>query len=498
MLIYFRHDNGFLAYPDSQSRLCTNSQQLVDLMHGEITLDSVLGSGTKATFSIPFNKAQFHGGSSPLIDLASIPERLRSETSVSGCGSDPERISSTPPQVTLDATGHSTHHRRLPSAEMTGNRPSLANNSHDHEQILHASERKTIHVLVVEDNAINQQIALKTIEKLGFSVNAVWNGREALDYLMDTPTPTRPKPDVILMDVQMPILDGYRATHLIRHHNPYASLPGMRAVPIVAMTASAIQGDREKCERAGMDDYLAKPVKGKTLEKMLVKWALKGKRHGRHNVSYHSKHTDHDSNCNESDLTSPLQKRNLGPSSTPSSQENLRNRALVEGSRLPNVESEGERGMRHVEAEEKATTLRNDKLINTASEDQMFYHHTTPPATDTMLSRSLPMTAALTEENMGKLSHEQNSVAQTGRLMTTKPKEGGLSSSSSLAGEGGTPSTASSMESLRSETEQDTVARGKFARRNKLNRNDSEMSQLSQLTVTPQSSMERKVAEEWD
>lgn len=71
---------------------------------------------------------------------------------------------------------------------------------------------------------------------------------------------------------QMPICDGYKATHLLRHHVPYKAF--VRDVPIVAMTASAIQGDREKCRRAGMDDYLAKPVQSKTLEKMLVRWSL--------------------------------------------------------------------------------------------------------------------------------------------------------------------------------------------------------------------------------
>lgn len=70
----------------------------------------------------------------------------------------------------------------------------------------------------------------------------------------------------------MPICDGYKATHLLRHHVPYKSY--VRDVPIVAMTASAIQGDREKCRRAGMDDYLAKPVRSQTLEQMLVRWSL--------------------------------------------------------------------------------------------------------------------------------------------------------------------------------------------------------------------------------
>lgn len=72
------------------------------------------------------------------------------------------------------------------------------------------------------------------------------------------------------MDVQMPVVDGMRCTHILRHHSPYKTY--INDVPILAMTASAIQGDREKCRKAGMDDYLAKPVKGKILEKMLVRW----------------------------------------------------------------------------------------------------------------------------------------------------------------------------------------------------------------------------------
>ena len=79
----------------------------------------------------------------------------------------------------------------------------------------------------------------------------------------------------------MPILDGYRSTYLIRNEEPYTSIPGIKTVPIVAMTASAIRGDREKCRDAGMDDYLAKPVKAKSLEQMLVKWALSIKRERR-------------------------------------------------------------------------------------------------------------------------------------------------------------------------------------------------------------------------
>jgi CheY-like chemotaxis protein len=77
------------------------------------------------------------------------------------------------------------------------------------------------------------------------------------------------------MDVKVPIIDGYSATHLIRHHWHYKSTSGH--IPIVAMTASAIHGDRERCMRTRMDDYVAKPVKGKTLKRTLDRWRLKGR-----------------------------------------------------------------------------------------------------------------------------------------------------------------------------------------------------------------------------
>lgn len=120
-------------------------------------------------------------------------------------------------------------------------------------------------------SAIIQQIATKTIQKLGFKVDAVWNGKEALEYLQLAQDGKQTKPDIVLMDVQMPVIDGYKATHILRHHIPYKAYA--KDIPIVAMTASAIQGDREKCRKAGMDDYLAKPVRGALLERMLIKWS---------------------------------------------------------------------------------------------------------------------------------------------------------------------------------------------------------------------------------
>ena len=225
--------------------ICRN---LVDLMHGEIYLESVLGSGTQASFTIPFNKPQLRGKSGPLVNLESIPDRLQGDPSMSGHGSDaiippgtPLITVNNPKKATSDAHRPQAQQKSLPTA-------SLESNTNMSE-----AERRRTHVLVVEDNPINQQIALKTIRKLGFSVNAVWNGKEALEYLLKEHSEKFPMPEIILMDVQMPILDGYRATHIIRHHCPYSSLPGVDTIPIVAMTASAIQGDREKCQRAGME-----------------------------------------------------------------------------------------------------------------------------------------------------------------------------------------------------------------------------------------------------
>lgn len=101
----------------------------------------------------------------------------------------------------------------------------------------------------------------------------------------------------------MPVIDGYKCTHLLRHHLPYKNF--IRDVPIVAMTASAIQGDREKCTKAGMDDYLAKPVTMSILEKMLVRWCTN--RNGNLTVKPRSEHSTSDcsdlsESCDNADI----------------------------------------------------------------------------------------------------------------------------------------------------------------------------------------------------
>ncbi|KAK0729137.1 hypothetical protein B0T21DRAFT_292312 [Apiosordaria backusii] len=244
----------------------TICKHLLDLMKGRMVLESTLGTGTTATFWIPFNKPQ-GAQKSKLVQIDPISDRLQSEMSVSCHSSEYDHVLGTPPDVgsMLGDRGRSAWRNSAV------NLPGIGSPEED----LSPQERSKIHILVVEDNAINQQIAIKTIRKLGFNVTAAWNGKEALDYLTAAKEGLQRKPDIILMDVQMPLIDGYKCTHLLRHHLPYK--PYVSNVPIVAMTASAIQGDREKCKRAGMDDYLSKPVKSKILERMLVRWSTKAR-----------------------------------------------------------------------------------------------------------------------------------------------------------------------------------------------------------------------------
>lgn len=120
-------------------------------------------------------------------------------------------------------------------------------------------------ILVAEDNPVNQKVALLQLGKMGFTAYAVANGKDALEAL------SRATYSLILMDCQMPIMDGFQATNAIRKAE---TLTG-RHIPIIAMTAHAMEGDREKCIAEGMDDYISKPVSPKLLKEVIHKWLNK-------------------------------------------------------------------------------------------------------------------------------------------------------------------------------------------------------------------------------
>jgi PAS domain S-box-containing protein len=129
-------------------------------------------------------------------------------------------------------------------------------------QLSEAAAQERTRVLLAEDNLVNQKVAVLMLEGLGCRVDVVGDGREAVAAL------ARATYDIVFMDCQMPDLDGFGATAEIRR----AERPDER-VPIVAMTANAMEGDRDKCLTAGMDDYVAKPVKREQLEQVLRRWA---------------------------------------------------------------------------------------------------------------------------------------------------------------------------------------------------------------------------------
>lgn len=214
-------------------------QQLLELMNGHIVLKSSPGKGTTVICNVPFS---IYDG--PVTGATSLPRRARFFDG----GKKPKmpRPRSTQPDVGL-----------------TNESPLSSDSSRS------TSSEKIINVLVVEDNPVNRKVIALSIEKLGYAVYTASDGQEACDFLCKTPKHLRPA--TIFMDCQMPVCDGYEATRRIRsNHDMFDE--ETRNLPIIALTASAIKGDREKCWDAGMDDYLTKPAARDALERALAKW----------------------------------------------------------------------------------------------------------------------------------------------------------------------------------------------------------------------------------
>jgi CheY-like chemotaxis protein len=125
-----------------------------------------------------------------------------------------------------------------------------------------------VRILLAEDNSVNQKVALALLKKFGCSADAVGNGVEVIEALQ------RVRYDLVLMDCQMPEMDGYEATRLIRKREADAAqpCPWKGPIHIIALTASAMQGDREKCLAVGMSDYISKPVRLAEIQAALERW----------------------------------------------------------------------------------------------------------------------------------------------------------------------------------------------------------------------------------
>jgi len=237
------HDTGIGIPPDQQNRLFESfiqgdssstrkyggtglglaiSKQLVELLGGEIGVASEPGHGSRFWFSVEFDKP--------------APGELPAQPA-------PKPIELRHPLPAVK--------REAPASPAAAVKPAVTNGT-------------TKRVLLAEDNEINQRITLRLLQKLGVAANSVVNGKEAVETL------EKEQYDLVLMDCQMPIMDGFEATAIIRSREGAG-----RRTPICALTANAMEGDRERCLASGMDDYISKPVGLEKLRSAVDRWVLK-------------------------------------------------------------------------------------------------------------------------------------------------------------------------------------------------------------------------------
>jgi signal transduction histidine kinase/CheY-like chemotaxis protein len=202
----------------------TISQEIIRLMGGVIKVESQIGKGSTFYFSLSFEKPQ---------------EVVEKETK----------------------NNLKIHDKPTPMKSGPSSKPEKPEKSH-HK----VTENEQVRILLAEDNAINRKLVKAMIEKKGWHVTVVENGKEVMEILQNTENVKAKGFDLVLMDIQMPIMDGVETTKAIR------KLKTLEHLPIIAITAHALKGDKEKFLAAGMNEYLAKPIKANTLYAVIEKY----------------------------------------------------------------------------------------------------------------------------------------------------------------------------------------------------------------------------------
>ncbi|OAA67255.1 sensor histidine kinase response [Niveomyces insectorum RCEF 264] len=244
------------------------------IMKGKIYLESKENVGTKAWFTVTFDKAEptAAASDSPATVAASSPIDDKPAPSPIAGSFYPDEAALPPNAVPSSLPSASILQQQQPHPLSLVVPSSSSVPSHDSDRVssnfhidLNDIASDQLRICIAEDNPINRKIAIQYVQRLGYkTVDAYDNGQKAVEALRLKAKEGAPY-HVVLMDVQMPVLDGYEATKLLRRD----PIPAVRGVLVIAMTASAIQGDREKCLAAGMNDYLAKPVRSDVLKSKL-------------------------------------------------------------------------------------------------------------------------------------------------------------------------------------------------------------------------------------
>ena len=215
------------SYGGSGLGLSICKAMVENVLGGKIWIESKPGEGTKVSFTVTFNKA-------------------------------PKDAKGTPKEITAEAPDPMANWSQ--DAGLDGHVVPAKASFRDLSKI----PRSEIRVCIVEDNPINQKIAISFIKRMDLYCEAFNDGKQAVEALRKK-AKEKSEFHLVLMDCQMPVMDGYEATRAIREDSD----PNVREVIVIAMTASAIRGDREKCLEAGMNNYLAKPVRANVLSAML-------------------------------------------------------------------------------------------------------------------------------------------------------------------------------------------------------------------------------------